>query len=111
MKPGGLLARRSRASTQLTERDRQILDAVKRMGVLTTTQIQELWFSTDKACKRRLLLLYRAGVIKRLPRLSVNDPFYYFVGRTPKSIALLDHTLGVNDVRVRVERAVRELDW
>jgi hypothetical protein len=109
----GLLAKQSGASTRLTDRDQQIIDSVKRMGVLTRSQLQQLWFSTksDKACKRRLLKLYSTGVLKRLPRQLVNDPYYYFIGRTPRSLALLEHNLGVNDIRVRVERAVRELNW
>jgi hypothetical protein len=108
---GGLLAKLSGASKQLTGRDRLILESVRRMGVLTTNQIQELWFSSDKACKRRLLKLHKLGVIKRLNRAAVNDPYYYFVGRVPKSSKILDHSLGVNDIRVRVERAIRDLGW
>ena len=109
----GLLAKQSGASIELTARDFQILESVRRMGVLTTKQLQQLWFSpdSDKACKRRLVKLYRAGMLKRLPRASVNDPFYYFVGRTPRSFDLLEHNLGVNAIRVRVERAVKELGW
>jgi hypothetical protein len=109
----GLLTKRSKVSIKPVARDAEIVAAARRMGLLTGRQIQVLAFSLENytACKRRLTKLHHAGLLKRLPRQSVIDPFCYFVGRAPRSAALLEHQLGINEIRVRVERAASTLGW
>lgn len=108
-----LLAQRRGVSIRPVARDAAIIASIKRMGYLTGRQIQILAFSLDNytACKRRLTKLQRAGLIRALPRRSVIDPHCYIIGRGPRSAALLEHQLGINEIRVRVERATADLGW
>lgn len=115
---------------KLVPRDLTIIEALGRMGILTAEQIGTLAFGADRSTAiRRLTKLYRGRACDRLPRRSVADPYVYYLSRktlgyrllaerTPaavsrplRSTALLEHTLGVNELRVRVERACRDLGY
>jgi hypothetical protein len=93
-------------------RDFVISQAVEQVGALTARQIQILGFSLDNytACKRRMTKLHRLGLVKRLPRVSVSDPYVYFLKKLP-SPSLLEHNLSVADVYVRAFRATKDLGW
>jgi hypothetical protein len=109
---GGLRTRtRGRVSTA---RDAEISAALAKVGVLSAKQIQTLAFSLDsyEACKRRLRKLHEYGLLKRLPRDSVADPYIYYLPKKRFRISsLLDHNLGVNEVYVRVSRACHDLGF
>jgi hypothetical protein len=109
---GGLRTRtRGRVSTA---RDADISAALDKVGVLSAKQIQTLAFSLDsyEACKRRLRKLHDYGLLKRLPRDSVSDPYIYYLPKKRFRISsLLDHNLGVNEVYVRVSRACQDLGF
>jgi Replication-relaxation len=107
----GLRAKRS-GVRRFERRDLAIASAVEQIGMLNARQVQTLSFSLDNytACKRRLTKLYRYGVLKRLERGSINDPYIYYLKKAP-SPSLLEHNLGVSEIYVRVARASQELGW
>src|SRR5262245_58709059 len=109
---GGLRTRtRGRVSTA---RDAEIAAALNTVGVLSARQIQTLAFSLDsyEACKRRLRKLHEYGLLKRLPREYVADPYVYYLPKKKfRMSSILDHNLGVNEVYVRVSRACRDLGF
>jgi hypothetical protein len=127
---------RSRTKRQVmreTLRRHQIVDLVFRMWALRGDQIKAVLYTKggDSRCQRDLTLLVRNGWLDRLPRLSVNEPAVYLLTRRSAvgnrlmkerygevpfhrqmfRLGSLEHLLGVNDVRVRVERACRDLGW
>ena len=131
----GLLVDRSKRAPKLrlTRRDEQIVELVFRCRALRADQIQTALFTPGNAsgCQRRITLLQRNGYLDCLPRASVNEPAVYLLtrrsvkgnrllrSRWPEDdfqrgltrLGPLQHLLAVNDVRVRVERACRELRW
>lgn len=120
-------------SMQLTARDARIVELVARAQALRDDQIQTALFTAGGAsrCQRRLTLLVRHHYLDVLPRATVNAPFVYVLSR--KSVngnrllrerwgeeelnrqrgrrGALGHLLAVNDARVRIERACRDLGW
>lgn len=65
------------------ERDLHILYEVYDKKVLTTHQIQDLFFPSPRATRRRLLLLYRYGLVDRFrPRAEIGRaPDHYLLGQ------------------------------
>ncbi len=123
---------------QITERDLFILDTISAYRLLTREQIQRLLFTPTgtTACKRRLMLLYQAGLLGRIP-LPVRNAYgaarmvHYIESAgirllaahrgeapdrpapTPNSTSetFLEHTVGAADVRIAFELACRELAY
>jgi hypothetical protein len=110
---GGLRTRTIGRVSKVSSRDLAIAGAVERIGMLTAKQIQVLSFSLDNytACKRRLTKLHSYGILKRLPRSSVSDPYVYYVGRKLPPVSLLEHNLSVSEIYVRATRAAADLGW
>lgn len=118
---------------RLTERDERILELVWRTRALRDDQIQVALFSPGarSRCQLRLTLLVRNRYLDRLPRRLVNEPAVYVLSRRSvvgnrllrqcfgdaefrrhmTRIGSLGHLLGVNDVRILVQRACQELGW
>jgi hypothetical protein len=65
---------------RLTDRDRRVLDLLYEHKVLTTTQITQVAFSTDRYTRRRLTSLYRYRAVDRfrpfIPR-GGSAPWHY----------------------------------
>lgn len=121
------------AAFQLTDRDRQIVDLVFRYRAVRDDHVQVALFSPGAAsrCQFRLTQLVRNGYLDRLPRRNVNEPAVYLLSRRSLAgnrlireqvgeeafrrqltrLGSLGHLLAVNDFRVRVERACRNLGW
>lgn len=122
-----------RSAMRLTERDRHINDLVLHARALTDDQVRVALFPPGAAsrCQLRLTLLYRNHFLDRLPRKSVNEPAVYLLTRRSVNgnrlmrerwgeqefrrhmtrLGSVGHLLAVNDIRVRVERACRDLGW
>jgi len=122
-----------KAAMRLTDRDRAIIELVARARALRDDQIQMALFSANSTsrCQRRLTLLVRNRYLDRLPGRSVSEPAVYVLTRRSTAgnrfvraqwgeiafrnhmtkIGSLPHLLGINDVRVRVERACFDLGW
>jgi hypothetical protein len=98
---------------KLTARDVQIRQQLKDRKILTASQIQMCLFGPDKSsCIRRLTKLYNNRIIDRLPRSSVSSPYIYIFPKTKaKGVLPLGHTLGINEIYVRIYRATQELGW
>jgi hypothetical protein len=88
------------AVQQGLRRDREIIDTVEQCKALDTMQIASLLFCDIKTGSRkaqeRLQKLHEAKRLKRC-RLSVNEPYAYYLGRQHGRI---EHLIGVNWVRV-----------
>lgn len=88
---------------RLTDRDREILRAVARHRVLTSIQLQEMFFSARKRALMRLLHLYRLGALDRFEPLRLGwgrHPYHYTLGRL--GVALIAAEAGQD-----AERAAR----
>ncbi len=118
---------------RLTQRDCQTVHLVLRLHALRDDQIQTALFSlrASSPCQRRLTRLVAHGYLDRLPRRYVNEPAVYVLSRRSITgnrlirelwgeeelrrykgqLGPLHHLLAVNDLRVRVERACRDLGW
>lgn len=118
------------------ERDLHILYEVYDKKVLTTHQIQDLFFPSPRATRRRLLLLYRYGLVDRFrPRAEIGKaPDHYLLsqggaevlaahlGKEPDEIyrrdrvariaysPFLEHLISVNTFYSRLVWASRKLD-
>lgn len=97
---------------RLTDRDVRIVIAVYRYRLLSSQQIEALFFpstgskphSRRSACQRRLQLLYHHGFLERIPR-----PLFLGEGRSPFVYALDSRGADLVAQRKDVDRA--DLDW
>ena len=117
---------------RLTERDLDILQAVYEYELLTTQQLQTLFFPSWHTAYRRLARLYRHRLLDRkflgMHADSVNTPALYVLDKRgvqvlraqrgremvwrqrlkPLSITFLEHTIAINHVRVAVAKACQD---
>ncbi len=122
-----------RRSMRLTERDCQIIDLICRTRALRDDQIQTALFGPGgrSRCQLRLTLLVRNQYLDRLSRRAMTAPAVYVLSRRSIKgnrmmrerlgeaefrrlmvhLGPLEHLLAVNHVRVRMERACRDLGW
>lgn len=80
---------------RLTDRDRRIVRAIARHRVLTSVQLTEMFFDSQKPALARLLGLYRLGVLDRFqPHRGSwgSHPFHYVLG--PLGAAVLASEAG-----------------
>lgn len=85
-RPGGLPSgdvRAYRLARRLTDRDRAIVRAVARLGVLTSEQIDAMFFDSIKRAQKRLVALHRMGLLDRFQpyRPAGAASFHYVLGR------------------------------
>lgn len=133
-RPQRLRARRDQRSPQppairLTERDLAIMQAVQDYRVLTTQQLQQLFFPSLHQTYARLSLLYHHGFLDRVflgvHADKMNTPILYVLdkrgaeclqaergievqwGKRTKDISaqFLEHTIAINTVRIAVAKA------
>ncbi|GLZ79598.1 hypothetical protein Afil01_44050 [Actinorhabdospora filicis] len=122
----------------LTDRDRDLIDALGAHQVLTTHQIARAWFTSPERARARLAVLHHLDVLTRFrqPLPSGSAPFHYLLGYNgaclhaaatgtpwprPATIAeraariagspKLAHTLGVNDFLTHLLAHTRTHDW
>jgi hypothetical protein len=88
----------------LTERDREVALYLYRYRVLTTEQLQLLFFSSRRRAQDRLLLLYRSRVLDRF------YPARPFGSGKPEAHWLLDEA-GALLVAAMHEVERKQLDW
>ncbi len=117
---------------RLTERDLEVLQAVYAYDVLTTQQLQTLFFPSAHTAYARLSLLYHHGLLERrflgLYADKMNSPILYVLDKRGAevlqgqrgsevewskrtkavTITFLEHTLAINQVRVAVAKACQE---
>jgi hypothetical protein len=119
---------------RVEQRRRGMVEAVFRHRAPTRRQIEiaaDFPLSRHTRAPRALTQLVASRALDRLPRSSVIDPAVYVLSRRSVlgnrlmraqwgedvfrrhlwRITSLDHLLAVNDVRVRIERACRDLGW
>jgi hypothetical protein len=118
---------------RLTERDLNIIKAVYEYRVLTTQQLQSLFFPSMHQAYNRLAALYHHGFLDRsfmgVYTDMMNTPILYVLDRKGAellqahygadvawnsshkqvSIQFLDHTLAINTVRIAVSQACEAL--
>ncbi|MEZ4671450.1 MAG: replication-relaxation family protein [Anaerolineae bacterium] len=116
---------------QLTERDKQVIEAVHLYRVLRQDQIQALFFGASKAAQRRLIRLYHHGFLERLflPVVAGRSPTFYVLDRKGAELLrselgydelhwynsskdlktdFLEHTIAINDFRIAVTHAAQQ---
>ena len=69
----------------LTQRDREIIQAVTILKALTSTQIERLFYSSQQAQSKRCKELVNH---KKLKRFRINNwtPYIYYIGKKPAQI-------------------------
>ena len=69
----------------LTQRDREIIQAVTTLKALTSTQIERLFYSSQQAQSKRCKELVNH---KKLKRFRINNwtPYIYYLGKKPTQI-------------------------
>ena len=119
---------------RLTERDLDILQAVSDYELLTTQQLQTLFFPSWHTAYARLSLLYHHALLDRkflgLHADNANTPMLYSLDkrgaqvlqaergqdlawrprRKSLTVTFLEHTIAINQVRVAVAKASRITD-
>jgi hypothetical protein len=99
----------------LTERDRNILDMLAEVSILTTDQVGRLFFPSMYACRNRLIVLKRAEWVKeerpfqfyknsrKLLKLGKRacEVLGYSMSRAYAS-TFVDHQLGINELMVQL---------
>jgi hypothetical protein len=74
-----------RLASRLTERDRAVVRAVGRFGVLTSDQLAAMFFDSTGRAQVRLLALHRMGLLDRFRPWRAGfgaEPYHYVLGRT-----------------------------
>lgn len=69
----------------LTQRDREIIQAVTTLKALTSTQIERLFYSSQQAQSRRCKELVNHKNLKRF-RINNWTPYIYYIGKKPAQI-------------------------
>lgn len=120
----------------LTERDRQVIEAVYQYRILTQNQLERLFFSQKTSAQRRLSLLYHHGFLERqfLPVRGgiMNSPILYLLDKrgaemltaefgydevywkrehNEVSVEFLEHALAINEFRILIVRACKRLNY
>lgn len=114
---------------RLTERDLDILQAVYEYEILSTQQLQTLFFPSSQTAYARLSLLYHHGLLERrflgLYADKMNTPLLYVLDKRGAdalqaqrgvevtwrkrnrhvTITFLEHALAINQVRVAIAKA------
>lgn len=121
---------------QLTDRDKEIIEAVYQYRVLRQDQVQALFFGSQAAAQRRLAHLYHHGFLERQFLLvkggMMNSQILYLLDRRGEELLraegglddlqwkrsdnqvgqeFLEHTLAINQFRVNVTLACRQLGY
>lgn len=133
---GSMMRQRKDHGFEWQERDGRILEAIfTHEGVLTVSHIWNLFFpdaTTDRAVTKRMMLLEQQGYVCRLgqrDRARFAETLYFLteaglfavagrVGATVDSLksgyrspkkreSLLPHDIGLNSVRIAIERAIQ----
>lgn len=69
----------------LTQRDREIIQAVTTLKALTSTQIERLFYSSQQAQSKRCKELVNHKNLKRF-RINNWTPYIYYIGKKPAQI-------------------------
>ncbi|WP_280370739.1 replication-relaxation family protein [Nocardia wallacei] len=95
-------------AVRLTPRDRWLLRMLYEHRVLTSHQIADLAFGTPRVARRRLLDLYRYGVISRFTpyRHSGTWPAHYILAPAGAQVLAAEEGLDVTALRWRYDRAI-----
>jgi hypothetical protein len=119
---------------QLTQRDKQIVEAVHVYRVLRQDQLERLFFGSKAAAQRVLVRLYDHGFLERrfVPVMAGRSPTFYVLDRRGADLLraelgydeltwyhsskdlkadFLEHMLAINDVRVAFVRACEGLGY
>jgi len=110
----GMSLAKGKKRENLTERDLQVLEWLKKYKYLTTSQIQQLLYPTLQKAQTRLLRLFKAGLVQRFAYPVImreggkGEYVYHLKSRPRTALSLLRHTLKLNDVRIAFELACRQ---
>lgn len=119
---------------RLTQRDKQIIEAVHLYRVLRQDQMERLFFGSKAAAQRVLVRLYDHGFLDRrfVPVISGRSPTFYVLDRRGAELLraemgydelswyhsskdlktdFLEHMLAINDVRIAFVRACERLNY
>lgn len=92
-------------SRRLTDRDRNLLEDLFEHRVLTTHQIEELYFTSGPVTRRRLVELYRLGLIDRFqPPALGSAPYHYVLDDLGARVVAAQRGLEFRDLGFRKEK-------
>ncbi|MFD3705802.1 replication-relaxation family protein [Nocardia sp. NPDC058658] len=95
-------------AVRLTARDRWLLRMLYEHQVLTSHQIAALGFTSRRVARRRLLTLFRYGVISRFTpyRTSGTHPTHYVLATVGAQVLAAEEGLDLKELRWRADRAI-----
>ncbi len=97
-------------AVRLTPRDRKVLRAVWEHRVLTSPQITQLFFESDAATRKRLLILHHMGVLERFrpnrPIGSGAAPYHYVLGAAGAAVLASEEGIEFAALGYRRDRAL-----
>lgn len=97
------------AASFLTSRDRRICMDLYEHKVLTTSQLTDLHFNSQRVTERRLLKLYQLGVVQRFRPASEKGsyPFYFLLGDLGAQVVAAELAVELKDLKLAKDRLVR----
>ncbi|MDH2426469.1 replication-relaxation family protein [Sphaerisporangium sp. TRM90804] len=97
-------------AARLTPRDRDMLRAVWEQRVLTSHQLAKMFFDSDTAARKRLLVLHHAGVLERFRPLQPvgqgTAPFHYVLGAPGAAVLASEAGVDFADFGYRRDRTL-----
>ncbi|MFF4778998.1 replication-relaxation family protein [Microtetraspora fusca] len=97
-------------AARLTERDYKILDCVHEHRVLTTHQIQKMFFTLPQPTRRRLGVLHRLGALARFrpwtPYGGGSSPGHWVLGRAGAAALAASRNVTVAELGYRHDTAI-----
>jgi hypothetical protein len=97
------------AASFLTSRDRRICMDLYEHKVLTTSQLTDLHFNSQRVTERRLLKLYQLGVVQRFRPASEmgSYPFHFLLGDLGAQVVAAELAVELKDLKLAKDRLVR----
>ena len=97
------------AASFLTSRDRKICMDLYEHKVLTTSQLTDLHFDSQRVTERRLLKLYQLGVVQRFRPVSEigSYPFHFLLGDLGAQVVAAELAVELKDLKLAKDRLVR----
>lgn len=95
-------------AARLTARDRWLLRVLHEHKVLTTTQITQLAFGTNRAATGRLLRLYQHQAVDRFRPLAITGsaPWHFVLGPAGAQLLAAEDAITISQLGYRRDRAL-----
>lgn len=96
------------AASRLTDRDRRVIDALAEHQVLTTSQVCDLAFNSERHTTQRMNTLYRLRVVDRFRPLTRTGsaPYHWILDEAGAAVVAADRDIARRDLGWRRDKAL-----